>query len=132
MTGKIEVNLLTGRSLDQAIGLEIGKMSKEYFNSVSCIELNKIDAEGLQLGKDVPVEVSTNCGRVILSWHIAEGLSSGSAFIAYGPWANQVLGSETNCTGTPQYKGVRATVKPASEERVLTIQELVKAMKAAP
>jgi formylmethanofuran dehydrogenase subunit D len=131
LTEKIDVSLLTGRSLDQAVGLEIGKMSKEYFNSVSCIELNKTDVEAIRLEKDVPVEVSTNHGRVVLSWRISEGLSPGSAFVAYGPWANQILGSETNCTGTPQYKGVKAIVKPARDEHVLTITELVEALKEA-
>jgi formylmethanofuran dehydrogenase subunit D len=132
LKGKIEVNLLTGRSLDQAVGLEIGKASKEYFNSVSCVELSKVDVDTLRLGNDTPVEVSTSHGRVVLSWHVSEGLSPGSAFVAYGPWINQILGSETNCTGTPQYKGVRATVKPADGEHVLTLFELVKTLKEAP
>jgi formylmethanofuran dehydrogenase subunit D len=132
LTGKIEVNLLTGRSLDQAVGLEIGKASKEYFNSVSCVELSKADVDTLKLEKDTTVEISTSHGRVVLSWRVSEGLSPGSAFVAYGPWINQILGSETNCTGTPQYKGVKAIVKPANGEHILTLLDLVKALKEAP
>lgn len=132
MSEKIEVLLLTGRSLDQAIGLEIGKASKEYFNSVSCVELSKADVDALELANDTLVEVSTSQGRVVLSWRVSEGLSPGSVFVAYGPWVNQILGSDTSCTGTPQYKGVRATVKPAEGELVLTLAELVKALKEAP
>jgi len=45
-------------------------------------------------------------------------------FIPYGPWANQVLASNTNGTGMPLLKGIKATVEPTDTE-VPSIRELL-------
>jgi formylmethanofuran dehydrogenase subunit D len=126
---EINVILLSGRTLQQGIGLEVGKTSKEYFDSVNYAEISFADSEKLDLKESTPIEIHTNHGNVVLNWRNSEGISSGSIFVPYGPWANQVFGEDTMCTGTCHYKGIRATLEPAKGKSVLTLPELVKKMK---
>jgi formylmethanofuran dehydrogenase subunit D len=107
---KIEVTLISGRTSQQGAGLEVGKTSEEYFRSTSYVELNASDAEKLGVGDEQPVGVTT-------------------AFFPYGPWANQVFGTDTVGTGMPSYKGVRATVEPATGKPVPTLTELVERLR---
>jgi formylmethanofuran dehydrogenase subunit D len=78
-----------------------------------------------------PVEVTTVRGKVVLYGRISETLSPGLIFVPYGPWINQVLGPDTNCTGTPQLKGVPAKLELAEGKHVLSLHDLVKTMRGA-
>lgn len=44
----------------------------------------------------------------------------------YSLWATQVSGSDTDGSGMPSYKGAPATVQSARDERVLSLEELVR------
>ena len=120
--------ILTGRTIDQGCRKEIGKVSREYFEAVAVCEMNEEDMKRLGVKDGDHVKVTTRFGSVVL---IAKSLkrigSSGIAFIPYGLWANQVMGSETDGTGMPLLKGVPAEVKP-TKERVSTIEDLVKSV----
>lgn len=120
-----EVVLVTGRSLNQGIGLELGKTSREYFDAVSYVEVNPGDISEFGLREGVPAFLTTEHGGAVLSWRPSEGLPHGMVFVPYGIWANQVLGWDTRCTGTPQYKGVKARISSAEGRRVSTLTELV-------
>jgi len=126
---KIDVTLITGRSLQQGISLEIGKTSTEYFNSVNYVEMNRSDSDALEMNKDAPVEITTSHGKVLLFWRVSEGLPQGLIFVPYSPWINQVIGTDTACTGTPNFKGIKATVSPATGKQVLTFVELMDKIK---
>lgn len=126
---QIEVLLISGRTVDQGASLERGKTSEEYFRSVAAIELSGADADALGLGDGDPVEVSTPHGSVVVRSRRSEGLDRGLAFFPYGPWANQVFGSETCGTGMPSFKGVRVTIRPAEGRAVPTLVELVEALR---
>jgi len=120
--------ILTGRTIDQGCRKEIGKVSREYFEAVAVCEMNEEDMKRLGVKDGDHVKVTTRFGSVVL---IAKSLkrigSSGIAFIPYGLWANQVMGSETDGTGMPLLKGVPAEVEP-TKERVSTIEDLVKSV----
>jgi len=122
---KIEVVLVSGRTMDQGTSLEIGKVSQEYFKSVSVIELNQEDMKSLGLQDDDHVELSNEHGSVIVRSRASDSLDPGIAFIPYGPWANQVISSYTGGTGMPLYKNVKVTLKPAKDKQVPTLNELV-------
>jgi formylmethanofuran dehydrogenase subunit D len=47
-------------------------------------------------------------------------------FIPYGPWVNVVVNPRTHGTGMPTLKGFTAEVKAATEEKVLSLPELLK------
>ena len=121
---EIEVTLISGRTADQGASLEIGKTSDEYRESVAIIELSKKDAEELGLADGDPVEVKTDYGSVIVKSKISEKLDPGLSFMPYGPWVNQVIGSETQGTGMPDYKGVQVSISSAKGASILTIKEL--------
>jgi formylmethanofuran dehydrogenase subunit D len=91
---KIKVTLISGRTSQQGVGLE----------------------------------VATSHGSVVVAGRISKGLDEGVAFFPYGPWANQVFGSETDGTGMPAYKGVEATLEPAKGE-VPSLAELVEKLR---
>ena len=126
MLMEIEVILITGRTMDQGIGLEVGKTSEKYSSSVNYIELNNDDVNMLKGKSGSVMEVSNSNGKVSLYCHPVQGLRPGFAFIPYGPWANQLLSTYSACTGTPQLKGIPVKVRLAEDRKVLTIEELVK------
>jgi len=125
---QLEVVLISGRTTEQGMSLEVGKTSVQYFKSVAVVELSTADADMLEVEDGDPVEVSTPHGSVVVRSRRSEGLDQGLAFFPYGPWANQVFGADTGGTGMPSFKGIRATVKP-SEGKPLTLIELVEALR---
>ncbi len=125
---KIKVTLISGRTSQQGVGLEVGKTSDQYFKSVSYVDVSAEDAEALGLEDGKSVEVATPHGSVVVAGRISKGLERGMAFFPYGLWANQVFGSETDGTGMPAYKGVEATLEPVKGE-VPSLAELVEKLK---
>jgi len=126
---KVEVVLISGRTVEQGVGLEVGKTSEQYFEGAAVIELSAADADSLGLGDGDPVEVATAHGSVVVRSCRSEGLDPGMAFFPYGPWANQVFASRTGGTGMPSFKGVRATIATARERKVPTLMDLVKSLR---
>jgi formylmethanofuran dehydrogenase subunit D len=129
LANKIEVVIITGRTLQQGIGLEVGKVSEEYSKSVNYAEVSRDDSRALGLTDGSPLEVTTANGKIVLHGRISETLSPGLIFVPYGPWINQVLGPDTCSTGTPQLKGVPAELELAEGKPVPTLLDLVKAMR---
>jgi formylmethanofuran dehydrogenase subunit D len=129
LTNMIDVTILTGRTLQQGIGLEVGKVSEEYSKSVNYVEISRGDSIVIGLADGSPVEVTTARGKVALYGRISETLPPGLIFVPYGPWINQVTGPDTRCTGTPQLKGVPAKLELAEGKQVPTLLDLVKVMR---
>ncbi len=121
----IEVEIVTGRTLDQGASVE-EKLSEKYFNSVNFIELSEEDFNSLNLNDGDKVKVTTKYGCVTVYAKKAK-LPKGLAFIPMGPYANQITGIDTEGTGMPRFKGVRGKVEK-TEERVPTIKEIVEAI----
>jgi len=111
---KINVKIVSGRTSQQGVGLEVGKTSKEYFESVTYIELSTGDAGSLGVGDGDQVKVETAHGSVVVSAKLSDKLEPGTSFFPYGLWANQVFGSETGGTGMPKFKGIDAEVSSSS------------------
>ncbi len=123
------VTLISGRTAKQGIGLEEGKLSKSYTESVNHIQICPDDAEKINLQTGDHVKVATDYGSVTVNWVPGEGLGSGLVFFPYGPWANQVYASSTSSTGMPIMKGIPATIEP-SDEKVYSIQEIVEKLRS--
>lgn len=124
---KLNVTLVSGRTAQQGVGLEEGKTSESYVNSVNHVQLSPDDAANMKLKEGGAVSVETRHGSVVVNWRPSKELEPGMAFFPYGPWANQVYGYETEGTGMPMFKGIDATVAP-SKGKVESIEELVKSM----
>ena len=124
---KLQVTLLTGRTIEQGVGKERGKTSKEYVESVSVCYMDPEDMKKLGVKEKMNILVSTEYGSVVV-----KALKSLRAphprvvFIPYGPWANVVVNPETHSIGMPSFKGIPAEVEPAPDQPVLGLEELLK------
>jgi formylmethanofuran dehydrogenase subunit D len=103
---KIELTLITGRTIDQGAGKELGKGSKEYFEAASICLLDKVD---MIKAKEYP-----------------RGTHPGIVFIPCGLWANAVCGDKTYSMGMPLFKGFPVQIEPAQDKPILTLDELLK------
>lgn len=121
----VVVELITGRTLDQGATVE-EKLTEEYFNAVNYIELSEEDFKQLGLKEGDRVKVITDFGEVVVFAKKSE-LPRGLAFIPMGPYANAVIDGETDGTGMPQFKGVKARIE-RTEEMVKTVRELLEAI----
>ncbi len=121
----IEVEIVTGRTLDQGATVE-EKLTDEYFKAVSYIELSEDDYKALNLKDGDKVKVRTAFGEVVVFAKKAD-LPKGIAFMPMGPYANAVIDPDTDGTGMPRFKGVKAKVEK-TEEKVLSVKELLEAI----
>jgi formylmethanofuran dehydrogenase subunit D len=123
---RIEVNLISGRSIQQGVAIEGGKEKPAYRTAAGIIELDVSDLKKLGIWKNTSVRVTSKYGNVIVkAIETTQGPHPGVAFIPMGPWANSVINPETYSTGMPTFKGTPVTVEAAPQETVLLGIELV-------
>ena len=123
----MEVTLLTGRTIEQGVGKEQGKVSDEYFESVAVCYIDPNDLKKLGIKEDSHILVSTEYGSVVVkAAKSLRGPHEGIVFIPYGPWANAVVSNETDSIGMPSLKGIPAKIDPAPTEPILSLKELLK------
>jgi len=125
---RLQVTLITGRTIEQGVGKEHGKTSKEYVESVSTCYMDPEDLKKLGIKERTNILISTDYGSVVVK--AAKSLRSphpGVVFVPYGPWINAVVNPETHGIGMPSFKGIPAEVESAANESILNLKELVKA-----
>ncbi|MEM2676213.1 MAG: molybdopterin dinucleotide binding domain-containing protein [Candidatus Bathyarchaeia archaeon] len=123
---KLNVVLLTGRTIEQGVGKELGKSTREYVESVSVCYMDPGDMRKLGVKDGVNVKVSTAFGSVVVKAKKSlRAPHPGVIYIPYGPWANVVVDPETHGIGMPSFKGVPAFVEP-TDKPVLGLEELLK------
>jgi len=123
---KLRVTLLTGRTIEQGVGKEQGKSSKEYLESVSVCYIDPEDLKKLGIKEKTNVQVSTKFGSVIIrAVKSVRGPHEGMVFIPYGPWANVVVDPDTDSIGMPSLKGIPADVELASDRQIADLAELL-------
>jgi formylmethanofuran dehydrogenase subunit D len=124
---KLQVTLLTGRTIEQGVGKELGKASKEYMESVAVCFMDPEDLEKLGIKEKTNVQVYTDHGSVtVKALKSLRAPHFGVIFIPYGPWANIVVNPETHGIGMPSFKGIPAEVEPAPNLPLLSLEELLK------
>ncbi len=123
---ELKVSLLTGRTIDQGKGKEMGKLSQEYLESVVICLLDPGDMKALGVKENTNIKVTTDFGSVILkAVESSTAPHPKVAFVPYGPWASLIMDPETHGTGMPSLKGIPARIEPAPEEKVLSLQDLL-------
>ena len=123
---KLQATLITGRTIDQGVGKEMGKGSQEYFESAAVCFIDKSDMLKLGIKSGTNVQVTSKYGSVIVkAVKFPSGITSGMIFIPCGLWANAICGDETFGMGMPMFKGFPVEVQPAPSEVVLTLDELL-------
>lgn len=124
---KLRVTLLTGRTIEQGVGKERGKTSKEYVESVSVCYVDPEDLKKLGIKEKTNVLVSTGYGSVVVkAVKSLRGPHHGVVFFPYGLWVNVVVDPETHGVGMPSLKGIPAEVEPAPDKPVLSLEELLR------
>ena len=123
---KLKVSLLTGRTIDQGKGKEMGKLSKEYLESVVICQMDPNDMKSLGVKENTNVKVVTDFGSVVLkAVKSARAPHPKVVFIPYGPWASLIMNPKTHGTGMPSLKGIPAEIETAPNEKVLSLQNLL-------
>jgi formylmethanofuran dehydrogenase subunit D len=123
---KLHVLVLTGRTIDQGRGKEMGKLSDVYLKDVTQCQIDPKDMKALGLRRNTNVKLTTKFGSVILrAVKSLRGPHPNMVFVSYGPWASMISDPETHGTGMPSLKGMKGELEPAPDEKVLTMQELV-------
>jgi formylmethanofuran dehydrogenase subunit D len=124
------LTLLTGRTINQGIALEGGKTTKENVRAAAICTFDKEDFKKLDCMVGTPVKVTTDHGEVVVHSTITEeGPHPGIIFIPMGPWANQVVNPDTQATGTPTFRGMKAKVEVMKGGKVLDALQLIGQLK---
>jgi formylmethanofuran dehydrogenase subunit D len=127
MGQKLRLTLITGRTIDQGVGKEMGKGSKEYFDTASLCFLDKDDMIKLGIKSGINMQVTSKFGSVIVkAKQFPRGSNPGIIFMPCGLWANAVCGDDTYGMGMPLFKGFPVEVEPAPNKPILTLNELLK------
>ena len=123
---KIQLNLITGRTIQQGVAIEGGKEKPKYREACGIIELDPSDFEKLGAWRNTNVRVTSEFGSVVVkAIDATQGPHPGLGWIPMGPWANSVTNPNTYSTGMPTFKGIPVEVEPAPNEPVLLGIELV-------
>jgi formylmethanofuran dehydrogenase subunit D len=124
---KLRLTLLTGRTIEQGVGKEQGKASKEYMESTSICYIDPEDLKRLGIEEKTNILVTTEYGSVVVkALKSLRNSHSGVVFIPYGPWANAVVDPETDSIGMPSLKGIPVEVMSIPDKPVLNVAELLK------
>ena len=122
----IELNLISGRSIQQGVAIEGGKEKPLYRTAAGIIELDPSDLKKLGAWKNTNVRVTSDYGNVVVkAIETTQGPHPGLAFIPMGPWANSIINPNTYSTGMPTFKGTPVKVDVAMNDPVLLGIELV-------
>ena len=122
----IQLNLISGRSIQQGVAIEGGKEKPAYRTAAGIIELDPSDLKKLGAWKNTNVRVTSDYGNVIVkAIETTQGPHPGVGFIPMGPWANSIINPNTYSTGMPTFKGTPVKVDVAMNEPVLLGIELV-------
>ena len=122
----INVNLISGRSIQQGVAIEGGKEKPAYRTAAGIIELDPSDLKKLGAWKNTNVRVTSEFGNVIVkAIETTQGPHPGLGFIPMGPWANAVIDPNTYSTGMPTFKGVPVKIDVAINEPIMLGIELV-------
>jgi len=124
---KLRVTLITGRTIDQGVGKELGKGSKEYFDSAAVCFLDSNDLKKLGLKNGMNVQVTSPNGSVVVKARkYPYGSLHDMVFMPCGLWANVLCSADTDSIGMPTFRGFAVEVEPAPDKPVLTLDELLK------
>jgi formylmethanofuran dehydrogenase subunit D len=122
----IQLNLISGRSVQQGVAIEGGKEKPLYRTAAGIIELDPSDLKKLGAWKNTNVRVTSDYGNVVVkAIETTQGPHPGLAFIPMGPWANSIIDPNTYSTGMPTFKGTPVKVEVAMNDPVLLGIELV-------
>lgn len=123
---KLEFSLVTGRTVYQGVEKEKGKFTSGYQEHVAICEIDPDDMQRLNIKESSRIKVTTDFGDVVV--RAVKSLRAPHTkiiFMPYGPWASVIMGAGTDGTGMPTLKGIPASLMSVSNEKILTVKELL-------
>ncbi len=127
MAETTNVILITGRTVAQGVTRDGKKTLKEYVDSAAICEIDPDDLEKLKIKEGETVKVKTSYGTVAVRAAVStQAPHPGIVFVPMGPWANEVIGPETDGIGMPSFKSISAEVEAAPDETILDAVALVR------
>ncbi len=127
MAKKLTLTLITGRTIDQGVGKEMGKGTQRYLDTAAICYLDRTDINKLGIRSNTHVQVTSKFGTVIVkAEEFPRGAHPGLIFMPCGLWANAICGDDTYSMGMPLFKGFPVEIEP-TDENVLTLNELLTA-----
>jgi len=127
MSERLKVILITGRTISQGTARDAKKTLKEYVESGAVCELDPGDLEKLRIKEGDTVRIKTSYGAVTVRAVIStQAPHPGIVFVPMGPWANEVIGPDTDGIGMPSFKSISAEIETALEEKILDASALIK------
>ncbi len=118
--------LTSGRTLKQGRGMELGKLSKEYADEVAVCEMDATTLDVLGIPEGSPVLVQSSFGSVVVKSRVNRNAEPGIVFIPCGPYANMVIGSNTDATGMPDFKDTPVEIFAAPTREVVPLDQLLR------
>jgi formylmethanofuran dehydrogenase subunit D len=106
-----QLTLITGRTREQADGLHRGKETAAYHEATALAEMSPQDMGRLGIDDGAMVQIRTSIGAVEVPVRAGQ-LPPGLVFMPLGPTANALIGTETEATGMPPFKGLEVEVEP--------------------
>lgn len=126
MADAIQLNLISGRTIQQGVAMEGGKEKPAYTAACGIIEMDPVDFKRLGAFRNTNVRVTSDYGSVVVkAVEATQGPHPGLAYIPMGPWANAVVDPNTYGMGMPTFKGTPIQVSLATNEPVLSSVQLV-------
>lgn len=124
---RLQVTLLSGRTIDQGTTKERSKLSNEYRESVAICEIDPDDLKELDVKENSNVRVTTKQGSVVVKAKKSKrGPHPKIVYMPYGIWANIIVNPRTHGTGMPSFKGIPAEIQPAPTENVPSVPQLLR------
>lgn len=110
----MDIILNTGGTAFQGAVIKGGrKFTDEYTKEAAYCDISPEDF--VELGKPWFVKVTNEYGdSVILRAKKTDRQQKGEIFVPRGPWANIVVTTETESTGSPAYKNLKVQVEKAN------------------
>jgi len=123
---KLQLTLITGRTIDQGVGKELGKSSREYYDTTTVCFLDPLDMTKLGIKNGATIQITSKFGTLtVKAKPFQKGCHVGLAFMPCGPWANAVCGDDTYSMGMPLFKGFPIDVEAAAGKPILTLDKLL-------
>ena len=112
---KIQLNMITQRSIEEGAAMEKGKTNPDYFEACSICEMHPDDMKAVGVAPGGSVRVWTPYGEA--TFRCSEGkVPLGMIFVPYGPPTCRLMGQTTDGTGMPTSKGWEVEVEPLPSE----------------
>jgi len=121
------MKLITARTLKQGMTMEESKLSQSYQDACAIAFLNEKDMAKFNLKEGDLLKAKTSYGEVVVK--CSKGvIDEGNLLIPMGPWANILIGGNTDGTGMPNFKGIEVEISK-TDENILNVKEIIQKLK---